>query len=104
MNNIKIQLGNRIKEIRKKRKYTQEKLSELANMEIASLCNIENGKNYPNHETLAKIAKALDVRPYELYMFDYYISKDEMINEISAKMQNDEKLAQQLYKFYISVK
>ena len=73
-------------------------------MEIASLCNIENGKNYPNHETLAKIAAALDVRPYELYMFDYYISTDEMVAEISSKMKNDEKLAQQIYKFYTCIK
>ncbi len=104
MTNIKEQLGKRIKEIRKRRNFTQEKLSELADMEIPTLSNIENGKNYPNYETLAKISKALDVRPYELYMFDYYISKDEMIQEITSKMKTDENLTKQLYKFYTCIK
>lgn len=104
MTNIKEQLGKRIREIRKNRNYTQEKLSELADMEIPTLSNIENGKNYPNYETLAKLSKALGVRPYELYMFDYYISKEDMIKEISSHMQNDETLATQLYKFYTCIK
>lgn len=47
MGNIKSLLGKRIKEIRKKRGLTQEKLAELAGIETPSLSNIENGKNYP---------------------------------------------------------
>ena len=44
MGNIKYQLGKRIKELRQKQKFTQEKLAELAGIEIPSLSNIENGK------------------------------------------------------------
>ena len=72
MDNIKTLLGKRIKELRQKRRYTQEKLAEMANIEIPSLSNIENGKNYPNHETLYKLATALNVRPFELFIFEYY--------------------------------
>ena len=44
MDNIKTLLGKRIKELRQKRRYTQEKLAEMANIEIPSLSNIENGE------------------------------------------------------------
>ena len=69
--NIKVLLGKRIKEIRLKNGYTQEKLAELAGIEIPSLSNIENGKNYPSHETLEKLSNALNVRPFELFLFEY---------------------------------
>ncbi|MBQ8482635.1 helix-turn-helix transcriptional regulator [bacterium] len=104
MNNIKERLGKRIKELRKRQNLTQEKLSEIAGIEIPSLSNIENGKNYPNHETLAKISDALRVKPYELFMFDYYVSKEQMINEIIKKMENDDELARKLYQFFLCVK
>jgi len=104
MNNIKKLLGLRIKEIRKKRGFTQEKLAELAGIEIPSLSNIENGKNYPNHETLDKISNALSVRPYELFIFDYYISPEVLIKEMTEYMEKDEILTQKMYKFFICVK
>lgn len=104
MGNIKNLLGKRIKEIRKKRGLTQEKLAELAGIEIPSLSNIENGKNYPNNDTLEKLSDALSLRPYELYMFDYYKSKDELINEMIQAMQNNEKLTQNMYKYFICIR
>ena len=103
MANIKEKLGKRIKELRKRKNYTQERLAELAEIENASLSNIENGKNYPNYETLAKISSSLNVKPYELYMFDYYISRDEMIEEVINGMQDDD-IAQKIYKFFLCVK
>lgn len=104
MSDIKRMLGKRIKEIRQRRKLTQEKLSEMAGIEIPSLSNIENGKNYPNHETLQKIAKALEVNPYELYMFDYYKPTETMLEEMIESMQNNENLTSQMYKFFLCIK
>lgn len=104
MTDIKHMLGKRIKELRQRRKYTQEKLAEMAGIEIPSLSNIENGKNYPGHETLQKICTALDIYPYELYMFEYYKPKDVMIKEMVDFMNNDELLTQQMYKYFICVK
>ena len=52
--NVKKLLGNRIKEIRKERKITQEKLAELIDIEPNNVSKIENGKNYPSAENLAK--------------------------------------------------
>jgi len=104
MNDIKRMLGKRIKEIRQKRNFTQEKLAEMASIEIPSLSNIENGKNYPNHETLQKIAKALGVNPYELYMFDYYKPTEVMLQEMVNGMSDNEILTQQMYKFFLCIK
>ena len=104
MGNIKELLGKRIKELRKRRGLTQEKLSELAGIETPSLSNIENGKNYPNCETLDKISSALNVRPFELYLFEYYIPKEELIAEMVHSMENDEKLAQKMYQYFLCIK
>ncbi len=104
MGNIKYQLGKRIKELRQRQKFTQEKLAELAGIEIPSLSNIENGKNYPNNETLEKLANALNVKPFELYLFDYYKNPQDMLNEMINSLQNNEELTQKVYKFFLCIK
>ena len=104
MSSIKQLLGKRIKEIRKKRGLTQEKLAELASIEIPSLSNIENGKNYPNHETLEKLSTALNVRPYELFSFDYYLPQESLIAEMKEYMEKDELLTQKMYQFFTCVR
>ena len=104
MAGIKILLGKRIKEIRKRRKLTQEKLAELAGIEIPSLSNIENGKNYPNNETLEKISRALNVRPYELYFFEYYLPQNDLISEMTSFMRNDEELTRKMYQYFLCVR
>lgn len=104
MGNIKHLLGKRIKEIRKRRGFTQEKLAELADIEIPSLSNIENGKNYPNNDTLEKLSEALSIPPYELYMFDYYKPINELIEEMTQAMQNNEQLTQNMYKYFMCIR
>ena len=104
MQNIKELLGKRIKELRKRKGFTQEKLAELSKIEIPSLSNIENGKNYPNHETLDKISNALSVQPYELFIFEYYKNSEELIDEMLVAMKNDENLTKKIYQFFICVR
>ena len=104
MYNIKTLLGKRIKELRQKRRYTQEKLAEMANIEIPSLSNIENGKNYPNHETLYKLATALNVRPFELFIFEYYQNSAQMLKEMMALMEKDDELIRKMYKYFLCIK
>lgn len=102
--NIKKLLGKRIQEIRKSKHLTQESLSELVNIEIPNISNIENGKNYPSNENLQKIAQALNVRPFELYMFDSHRDVNELKQEMFTALDNNEKLTRLMYKFYLSVK
>ena len=63
-------MGKRIRELRKKRGYTQEKLSEAVNIDYKYIQRIE-GKNPPNirMETLQRLAKALKITPSKLLDF-----------------------------------
>ena len=65
--NIKIKLGQRIKELRAARKITQEKLADTSGIDYKYLQTIE-GKSPPNVkiETLEKIAKALNIKVSKL--------------------------------------
>ena len=59
-------VGNRIKEIRKKRGLTQEQLGKLLNISQTMVAQYENNKRKPKLETLQKIATALKVPVSEL--------------------------------------
>lgn len=102
--NIKRLLGKRLQEIRKIKKLTQEQVAEFVEIETSSISNIENGKYYPSAENLDKILKILDVAPSDIFTFESHAPKDELIQEMTNAMQEDEKLARLMYKFYSSVK
>ena len=53
--NIKKQVGIRIKELRKKKCISQEKLAECVDIAQNTLSGIENGDNFFTAETLEKI-------------------------------------------------
>ena len=104
MNDIKVLLGKRIREIRKSQNLTQDALAEMVGVESPSISNIENGKYYPTNENLQKIAEVLKVKPYELYMFEHLKPVDELKDEMFQALDNNEKLTRLMYKFFISVK
>jgi len=68
--NIRLELGKRIKELRNKRGFTQEKLSEVTGIDYKYIQKIE-GKNPPalKIDTIERLAKALKVKPAELLKF-----------------------------------
>ena len=55
MSDLKKLLGQRIKEIRKKRQITQEKLAQMVGIELPNMSYIETGRFYPSPETLRKL-------------------------------------------------
>jgi len=65
--NIRLKLGKKIKELRNKRGYTQEKFSELADIDYKYFQRIES-KNPPalKIDTIEKFAKVLKVHPSKL--------------------------------------
>ncbi len=67
--NTKELLGLKVKEIRRMRKLTQEKLSEIIGVDNGYISKLEVGQNFPSIGTLEKIAKALDVELVELFQF-----------------------------------
>ncbi len=55
-----------IRQLRQKRKLSQEVLSGLAGIGRSHLTMIENGTKQANFETIWKLAAAFDMRPSEL--------------------------------------
>jgi len=64
--NLHIKVGLKIMLERQKRRWSQEKLSELAEISKNSLGAIERGTSVPTINTLGKIASALNIEITEL--------------------------------------
>ena len=56
-----------LKENRRKKGVTQEKLAETAEISLRYLAMLELGKSFPSGEVLEKIAKALDIHAFQLF-------------------------------------
>ncbi len=65
-NKIHIKIGLKIKLERAKRKLSQEKLAELADLSKTHVGDIERGATIPTVETLNRIANALGITLVEL--------------------------------------
>lgn len=87
MDNKKL-LGKRIKELRKKAGYTQEKLAELINIETTSLSGIESGRHFPSLPTIEKIADNLNVEMKSLFDFNHLVSIEVMKSDIINNIDN----------------
>lgn len=61
-NNIRLHIGKRIAELRRKKKYSQAKLAELTGMTSGNIARIELGKYSTGIDILDKIALALDTK------------------------------------------
>ena len=104
MENIKLLLGKKIKELRKAHKYTQEQIAEKVGIGTPNISYFETGKFAPSIETLQKLAQVFGVEVYELYMFQPLKPANEIKHELVHAIESDEKILRLLYKFYITVK
>jgi transcriptional regulator with XRE-family HTH domain len=59
-------IGKAIKKFRDDKEISQNKLSKLAELNRGYVYKLENNKINPSLSTLEKIAKALDIKVYEL--------------------------------------
>ncbi|MEC4003868.1 helix-turn-helix transcriptional regulator [Flavobacterium sp. SUN052] len=64
---IKQKFGLKIKELRKLKGFSQEKLANLADIDRTYLPTIENGNRNVSIEIVEKLAKALDVKIKDLF-------------------------------------
>lgn len=104
MENIKLLLGKKIKELRKAHKYTQEQLAEKIGIGTPNISYFETGKFAPSIETLQKLAQVFGIEIYELYMFQPLKPTSEIKQELAKAIESDEKILKLLYKFYITIK
>ncbi len=75
IDNSNIEVGKRINETRKCRGYSREKLSELADVSVQFLADIEKGRKSMTVATLRRVASALNVTS------DYIINGSEPFYE-----------------------
>ncbi len=90
------QIGQRIKELRKIKGYSQERLAEALDIATNSLSYIESGHGFMTLTTLDKMCRVLGVEPFEIFQFRRIENKEEMYGYIIKKLEfikdNDEKL------------
>jgi len=75
--------GENVKAYRNRRNWSQADLAEHANISINFLGDIERGKKWPHPETLTKLADALEIRVFELFL-----EGDNEINPKTIKLMN----------------
>ena len=104
--NVKKELVEKIKRLRKKRKLTQEELAEMINISPRNLSGIEVGANFIKADTLEKILVALDTTTEELFANNHLQDSDSliknMINDIKSVKENRLKL-ESLYRIIKSI-
>lgn len=61
-------LSTNIKIYRKEKSWTQEKLAEEADMSVQAINFFEGKRRWPGEDSLSKIASALDVEVYQLFI------------------------------------
>ncbi|MFC3414679.1 helix-turn-helix domain-containing protein [Algoriphagus hitonicola] len=66
---IKVAYGKKVRQIRKDKGVSQEKLAELAELDRTYISGIENGKRNVSIETIFKIAEALNIPVIEFFEF-----------------------------------
>jgi DNA-binding XRE family transcriptional regulator len=64
-------IGERIKEIRNRRKMTQEDVAKLIEIDPKSISRIERGEFAPSLDTIEKIAYSLSVEIKDLFEFEH---------------------------------
>ncbi len=82
---LKKQFGQRVRLIRKSQNLTQEKLSEMIDLDPQHFCKMENGTHFPSPKNLVKIADALNVEVQDLFAFN---SSDKTLEKIIVEVKN----------------
>lgn len=98
MESIKNLFGKRIKELRKERSLTQEKLAELIGIDTRNLIKIENGQTFPRVNTLDKLIEVFDITPDEILRTEHLKDTEYLKRKIIDKLNSDEKLVRLIYK------
>lgn len=77
---LKKAIGEKLREFRHKRYYTQEYLAELVELDIKQIGRIERGESYLKPENLEKFCKVLKVHPKDFYDFHGKMKKTKYRN------------------------
>ena len=86
--NIKTKFGKRIKELRKQKGLSQEKLAEKLCIAQNTLSKIELGENFLTADTLERLVEALEVSPTELFDFEHHKPKVDLVADIERYLNS----------------
>ena len=87
MMDIKEILAANIKENRRKKGLTQEKLAEKADMSLHYLAILELARKFPSGEMLERLAEALEIEPHELFIISP--SPQNELEQLRREIKND---------------
>ena len=99
----KILLGKRLRDLRKRKGISQEKLAELINVDPTTISNIENGKNYPSLINLENLLDVLERSFLEAFDFNHKNDQKNLINEITEILKDNPKKLEDFYKIVIAL-
>ena len=60
--NIRVQFGKKVRQLRKQKKFSQEKLAQKTGLHRTYISDIERGNRNVSLENIKKIADALDIQ------------------------------------------
>jgi len=83
----KSELGARIREARKKKGYTQEKLAEMSDIGTMYLGEIERGVKMPSMKIFIRILESLDVSADYILRNELTSGRDFIFDEITQKLE-----------------
>ncbi|HUX20175.1 MAG TPA: helix-turn-helix transcriptional regulator [Spirochaetia bacterium] len=108
MTKIQEILRTNVKRARKELGYSQMKLAELCGMSTSFLGEIELGRKFPSAQSLQRLADALGLRPFQLFLeeedwatFEKYNVLTNLFRELRQRL--DEEVTETFQK-YISQK
>ena len=104
MDDIKNLFGRKVKELRIKKRLSQEELSEMIDIAERNLSKIECGKSFIRAEKIGKLAEALGVTTKDLFDFSHQKDLKEIRNELINAIQSDNKNLRILYQLYNIIK
>lgn len=98
MTGFRQKFGAKIKEVRKKKRWTQEYLAELINIDARSLRKIELGESFPSINTLEKMLEIFEMQTVELFDFEYLKPKKDLRLELISIIDNNPEKISDIYK------
>ena len=96
MESIRIQLGQKVRQLRKDRAWSQERLGEHARLHATYIGSIERGERNVSLDNIVKVARAFDLSPGELLSLNESASKQRRDLEASIQLLLQERRTEDL--------
>lgn len=104
-NSTKVLLGRKIRQLRKEKKWTQEYLSEMLEINPKSVLRIESGQTFPMIQNLEKLAEIFGIEVSDLFVNHNLEDVDVLKKYIYESIETfNEKEIRSLYNYIYSMK